>query len=134
VLKSTLTLSINSIFCTFSKVNAKFRICQTSLYQKPKYCVCGLYIRVKNNDPKTAFIDFCDSYDLNANRTKIQFYDKRSHPKRDYSRLKCNESLTDEENDEDWNEIPTSFKYFKCAKLEGYCEAYAVKRHICRPI
>jgi hypothetical protein len=89
------------------------------------FCVCGLYLRINKDDPKVAFIDICDKRNL-RDRSKFQFYNKETHPNRNYTDLDCSKTIKDDNNETQWNKIPTSFNNFKCAKINTGCESYVV--------
>ena len=103
-------------------VMSKFRPCFHS--EKSHYCTCSLYIRVNNADPHFAFIDICNEDDDAIENLKFRFFKDPSI--KDYPPLNCNKKINDPDNENEWKNIPISFNYFKCAKLESECNKYMV--------
>ena len=101
---------------------SQYRLCRYT--NKKEYCSCSLYIRVNNTDPHFAFIDFCQAEDGSLEHLKFKHF---KHPSdEDYPTLDCDTVVRDPNNENEWKDVPVSFKYFKCAKLASICNNYVV--------
>ena len=102
---------------------SQYRQCRYSY--KKEYCVCSLYIRVNNTNPHFAFIDFCKMENETAHALQFRHFQRPNSSY--YPNLDCNTRIRDPNNDQEWNNVPVSFTYFKCAKLVSSCNNYVVK-------
>lgn len=104
---------------------SQYRTCRYTL--KKKYCACSLYIRVNNTEPHFAFIDFCEAETTNSLKFKYFNHPNDFNNKTyEYPLLDCNSTVDNPNSYTEWNKVPTSFKYFQCAKLKSSCNKYAV--------
>ena len=105
------------MYCDFWKANTIERFAQKYSY---------LYLRVNNANPHYAFVDFCSSNSSNSDNLKFRYFLKPTDNKGYYSFLNCSQTITDENNEQQWQTVPTSFDYFKCAKLKDECDKFIV--------
>lgn len=92
--------------------------------------MCSLYIRVNNDDdddPKTIFIDAC-RYNFGSDTPSNPILKFHSLNNSDaINNVDCSHNVTGE-NDNNWNKIPISLGYFKCARIISECNRYLVKK------
>jgi len=100
-------------------VTTKFRLCKTSDFSQGFYCTCALYIRVNANQSHFAYIDYCNIENTDT-ELKFKYFNSKTRPSRNlYKDLNCNTIFdATDETKHDWNKVPVSFKYFKCARLD----------------
>lgn len=104
-------------------VYSQYRPCQKT--SKIEYCACSLYIRVNDQDPHYAFIDFCSSSIFDPPILHFrQYKDVNQTP---YSTLDCSYVIRDPDNQMEWNNVNVTFDYFKCAKLDAPCDTYIIR-------
>lgn len=104
------------------QVYSKYRPCQNSF--KVQYCTCSLYIRVNKTNPHFAFIDFCSSSVMSPPVLEFRYY--QDVEQIEYPKLDCSVKIKNSYDEAEWNKVPTSFNYFKCAKLDSFCNTYIV--------
>ena len=71
-------------------------------------------------------MDVCERKNY-LNELKFKYYNNLTHALESYADLDCSTPITNEDNDIEWELVPTSFRYFKCARLvTSSCETYVV--------
>ena len=107
-------------------VTTKFRVCKTTDYNEALYCTCGLYVRVNEKKSHFVYIDYCNVQDVAAN-LNFKYYNSETQRNRNlYEYMNCSTEFESEKN-ENWDKVPISFNYFKCARLiTPFAETYLV--------
>jgi hypothetical protein len=107
------------------KVTGIYRKCKTPVVKKEKLCLCATYIRVLvKGTVHFAYINFCDLYSLKEDYLKFRYYNNNEF---NYPEINCDYVITDENEENEWKNVPISFGYFKCATLKSSnCKNYVV--------
>ena len=128
--KKTLNLNKNYILYEESKdflITTKYEKCRLN---KNYRCNCAFYMRVNDNIPKYAFIDFCLG---NSNSThELKYFDNGLINNDvlttgDFPHINCNYTIVNETDENEWKKVQQYKQYFKCAILaNSECKTFLV--------